>query len=373
MKQWRKEFGVTERFAYFDHASVGPTPRRAVQAVTQTLSGQSSFGSLNHPALHERAEDARRQYAKLIGARPEQLAYISSTSAGVSLIARGLEWRGGDEVVVPAIDFPSAVLPWMILQREGVVVRRVPCADGRVKLDDLLNACGARTRVVCASWIQFSSGHRLDLARLGEECRRRGILSVIDGAQGVGALSIDVSSLPIDALLTHGYKWLLGPQGVAWLYLSNPLSAVLRMSAAGLRSMMQRESYSDHSFSPRADASRFETGILNFHGIAGAQASVELLEEVGVQVIERRVGMLIDLLCAGLLDLGCQLKGGPDRTDFRSGIVAFRHPRYASDECQANLAGAGIVTSVREDWVRVSPHFYNSEDEIDRLLRCLKM
>ena len=119
MKQWREEFGVTERFAYFDHASVGPTPRCAVQAVAQTLSGQSSLGSLNHPALHERAEDARRQYAKLIGARPEQLAYISSTSAGISLIARGLEWRGGDEVVVPAIDFPSAVLPWMILQREG--------------------------------------------------------------------------------------------------------------------------------------------------------------------------------------------------------------------------------------------------------------
>jgi selenocysteine lyase/cysteine desulfurase len=144
------------------------------------------------------------------------------------------------------------------------------------------------------------------------------------------------------------------------------------MSAAGLRSMMQRESYSDHSFMPRADASRFETGILNFHGIAGAQASVELLKEVGLHVIEKRVVMLADLLCTGLLDLGCQLKGGPDRTDFRSGIVAFRHPRQTSDECQANLAGAGIVTSVREDWVRVSPHFYNSEDEIDRLLRCLK-
>ena len=371
VERWRSEFPITERYAYFDHASVGPTPRRSVDAVTGTLHAQSTRGSLEHPALHELAEQARRQYAQTIGAEITQIAHIPNTSAGVSLIARGFDWRRGDEVVVPEIDFPSAVLPWMVLEPQGVVVRRVPCPNGRVGIEDLIAACNARTRMMCASWIQFSSGHRLDLERLGAGCRQRGVFLIVDGAQGVGAIPISVRDLPIDALLTHGYKWLLGPQGVGWLYLSERMAGATRLSAAGVRSMTPRVSFLDHTFAPRADAARFETGILDFHAIAGALESLRLLEEAGASNVESRITELIDRLYAGLIRAGCEVKGGPDRKDFRSGIVAFRQPARDAAATHERLLRTDIVTSVREGCVRVSPHFYNTPAEIDRLLAAL--
>jgi selenocysteine lyase/cysteine desulfurase len=365
--RWRAEFAVTGRYAYFDHASVGPTPRRSVAAVTRSLEGQAARGSLDHPALHQLADDTRAEYAAFIGTAPERVAHASSTSAAISLVARGLDWRAGDEVLVPEIDFPSAVLPWKMLEAQGVAVRALPCADGRVDADALIAAIGDRTRVVCASWVQFSSGHRLDLARVGEACRAKGVFFVVDGAQGVGALLINVSALPVDALVTHGYKWLLGPQGVGWLYLNERLSAALRPSVAGIRGMTPRESYFDHTYAPRADAARFETGILNFHGIAGARASLGLLGEVGIDAIETRLSTLTARLAERLLAAGCEVKGGADRTAFRSGIVVMRPPGGDAAGCQARLLEAGFVTSLREGWVRISPHFYNTEDEIDRM------
>jgi selenocysteine lyase/cysteine desulfurase len=366
--RWRQEFAVTERYAYFDHASVGPTPRGTVAAVTRSLEGQASRGSLEHPPLHQLADDTRNEYAAFIGAPPENVAHASNTSAAISLIARGLDWRAGDEVLVPEIDFPSAVLPWKMLERRGVAVRALPCADGRVDAGRLIDAISARTRVVCASWVQFSSGHRLDLARVGEACRSRGVFFVVDGAQGVGALRMDVSALHVDALVTHGYKWLLGPQGVGWLYMSEGLIAATELSAAGIRSMTPRDSYFDHAYAPRADAARFETGILNFHGIAGARASLGLLREVGIDAIEARVTALTAQLADKLLTAGCSVKGGADRAAFRSGVLAMRPPSGDAAACQGRLLAAGIVTSLREGWVRVSPHFYNTEDEIERLV-----
>jgi selenocysteine lyase/cysteine desulfurase len=366
--RWREEFAVTGRYAYFDHASVGPTPRRSVEAVTRSLEGQAARGSLDHPALHQLADDTRNEYAAFIGAPAERVAHASSTSAAISLIARGLDWRAGDEVLAPEIDFPSAVLPWKMLEAQGVAVRTLPCPDGRVDADALIAAVGARTRVVCASWVQFSSGHRLDLARVGEACRAKGVFFVVDGAQGVGALRMNVAALPVDALVTHGYKWLLGPQGVGWLYLNEKLGAVLRPSVAGIRGMAPRDSYFDHTYAPRADAARFETGILNFHGIAGARASLGLLRDVGIDAIEARVTALTARLAEKLLAAGCAVKGGADRAAFRSGVLAMRPPNGDAAGCQARLLDAGVVTSLREGWVRVSPHFYNTEDEIERLV-----
>lgn len=369
---WRDEFPVTENLIYLDHASLGPIPRRVVQAMDRSLTAQSRRGSLEHPGLHDVAELARREYAAFIGARPEQIAHAFSTSSAISLIAAGLDWNAGDQVVVPAIDFPSAVLPWMTLHARGVVVNRVPCADGRVDIDALLRACGSRTRVVCVSWVQFSSGFRIDLERLGSACRERGILLVVDGIQGVGALKIDVGNLPIDALAVHAYKWLLAPQGVGWLYLADTLAGRLDISAAGPRSMTPRPSYFDHRFEIRADAARFETGILNFHGIAGARASMALLREAGAETIESQVLKCVEGITQGLLQAGCQIQGGADRSDFRSGIVAFRHPRHDAAACRAHLLEAGIVTAAREGHVRVAPHFYNSKNDVDAFVQAVR-
>lgn len=366
--QWRDEMPVTRNLFYLDHASMGPLPRATVTAMVASVQAQAERGSLEHGRLHEEADAAKADYAALIGAQPRQIAHITNTASGMGIIAAGLDWRAGDEVVVPAMDFPSAVLPWMTLQRQGVTVRRVPDADGRVSIDAMLAACGPRTRVVCASWVQFSNGARLDLARLGQACRERGILFVVDGTQGVGVLQIDVAALPIDALVVHAYKWLLAPQGVAWLYVADTLAPRLSLSGAGPRSVQAAASFLDLRFDPRPDAGRFETGLLNFHGIVAARASMGVLRAAGAAAIETRARALAGRLAEGLARLGCEVQGGTSRAGFESAIVAFRHPRRDAVQCQEILLQAGILTRAREGWVRVAPHFYNEPDEIDALL-----
>ncbi|WP_233238126.1 aminotransferase class V-fold PLP-dependent enzyme [Bordetella sp. LUAb4] len=369
---WRAHFPVCDDLAYLDHASLGPTPCLTAQAAAATLAEQGRRGSLAHAGLHEIADATRAEFAAFIGAPNDRVAHAANASAAISLIAAGLPWQQGDEVVVPAIDFPSVVLPWMTLQARGVRVHAVPCADGRVDVDALLAACGAATRVMCVSWVQFSSGCRLDLARLGAACRQRGILLVVDGVQGVGAVQMNVADLPIDALVVHAYKWMLAPQGVAWLYVGDRLAEQLSLTAAGPRSLTPRDSYFDHRYEPRAGAARFETGILGFHGIAAARASLALLRAAGPARVEAAVLRHAEHLARGLLDAGCHVQGGADRRDFASGIVVFRHPHYDAATCRQMLLRAGVVTAAREGHVRVAAHFYNTDAEIETLLRTVR-
>lgn len=369
---WRGHFPVCDDLAYLDHASLGPTPRLTAQAVAASLAEQGRRGSLAHAGLHEIADATLGEFAAYIGAPRDRVAHAANASAAISLVAAGLPWQAGDEVVVPAIDFPSVVLPWMTLQARGVQVRAVACVDGRIDVDALLAACNPATRVMCVSWVQFSSGCRLDLARLGTACRQRGILLVVDGVQGVGALQMNVADLPIDALVVHAYKWMLAPQGVAWLYVGDRLAERLNLSAAGPRSLTPRDSYFDHRYEPRAGAARFETGILGFHGIVGARASLALLRAAGPARVEAAVLRHAGHLAHGLLDAGCHVQGGADRRDFASGIVVFRHPRYDAATCRQALLQAGVVTAAREGHVRVAAHFYNTDAEIETLLRTVR-
>lgn len=371
LERYRAEFPITAKYAYLDHANVAPLPQRTVVSIAESLASQATEGSLIHLRLHEIAEEARAEFATLIGAKPGNVGYVASTSAGISLIAQGLKLKAGDEVVVPAIDFPSAVLPWVLLERGGVIVHRVQCVNGRVAVQDLINAFTARTRVVSTSWVQFSSGYKLDLEKLGDACRKRGIFLIVDGMQGVGAIQINVSQLPIDALITQGYKWLVGPQGIGWLYMTDVLSAATELTAAGVRTSLPRESYYDHRLEPRKDVTRFESGILNFHGIVGAMTSQKLLMEIGLPEIEAKVIDLSDRLRHGLTAAGCEVIGATDSDAARSQIVAFRHPQRNSQELNSALLRSSIVTSVRENCIRVSPHFYNTNQEIDSLLRLL--
>jgi cysteine desulfurase / selenocysteine lyase len=355
---------------YLDHASVSPLPRVAIAAMTQALTAVSQRGSLEHPNLHAQADAARATFAELIGCAPADLASVTNTSSGISLVANGLDWRAGDEVVVPEIDFPSVVLPWKALADRSVVTKLVPCRDGLVSIDDLMSACTSRTRVVAVSWVQFSSGFRIDLHDLANRCRQRGVFLIVDAMQGVGALEIDVGAAGIDALAAQSYKWLLGPHGAGWLYLGDRLRNSLSLSGAGARTVTPRESYIDHRFEPRADAGRFETGLLNFYSIIGAHASQKLLNEVGIGNIEARVCALADQLHRELVVRGCDV-GARDYGAPRSAIVSFKENGRPPDVCHAHLARNNIVTSFREGRIRVAPHFYNSERDIEHLLRVL--
>jgi cysteine desulfurase/selenocysteine lyase len=368
---WRAYFPITETHIYLDHAGVGPLPQGAVDAVTASLVSQARYGSLIHEDLFGVAEILRKEMASLLGVRSQSLAAVGSTSAGISLVAMGLDWRPGDNVVIADVDFPSIVFPWMVLANQGVEVRRVTCQKGCIDAREMLATANERTRVIAVSWVQFSSGYRVDLKELGDACHRRGILLIVDGMQGAGAIPIDLSSLPVDAFATQSYKWLLSPHGLGWLYLRDELLEHLRLSGAGMRTVSPRESYLDHRFELRRDAQRFESGIMNFHCMAGAVASVRLLRAIGIEKIGSRLAALSNQLAGGLRALGCNVLGRPGDPLHGSGIVVFAHPWISPRDCHRRLMDANIVTSVRGNGVRVSPHFYNTEGEIDDLLSVL--
>jgi selenocysteine lyase/cysteine desulfurase len=225
--------------------------------------------------------------------------------------------------------------------------------------------------VIAVSLVQFSTGFRVDVEALGEACRSRRILLVIDGMQAVGMLQVNVQELPIDAMALQSYKWLLGPHGVGWLYVRPALLDQIEPLAVGSRSVTPRHSYLDHHFELAHNAMRFETGVLNLHGIAGVGASLDLLHRVGIRAIETRVLSLADRLASSLHARGYTIVGSRSEQGERSAIVTFRHPRMDINACHRRLMEVGVVVSLREGAIRASPHFYNTEEDIDRLLDAL--
>jgi len=267
-----------------------------------------------------------------------------------------------------------------------------------------MRACDSTTRIVSVSWVQFSNGYRVDISSLGEACRSRGIMLVVDANHALGAFEFDVSTLPIDALATQSFKWLCGPYNAGWLYVRHEVVEHIRPFAVGPLSAIPAESFLDNGFTLRTDAGRFETGVLNFSGIIGAGASLRYFRKVGMRKIEKRLANLLDYLAEGLLSRGYHVLSSRKKPEERSSILVFRHPRPETvafqvakapiqnskernltrakgldrrgvdpwhAECLNRLAAAGIILSMREGALRISPHFYNTEEEIDKFLQAL--
>lgn len=371
LAEWRREFAVARDYAYLDHATLAPMPKLSVEAMAASMAAQASKGSLAFAGLQAHAEEVRGRFAGFIGADPAEIAITSSTAMGINIVAKGLRWRRGDSVVVPTIDFPANIYPWMHLAAQGVELRRVAPREGRIPIADLLAACDANTRVIAVSLVQFSTGFRVDIEALGGACRSKGVLLVVDGMQAVGSLDVDVHAMPIDAMALQSYKWLLGPHGVGWLYVRRELLDRIEPLALGSRSMTPRQSFLDHRFELAPTATRFEAGVLNLHGIAGAGASLGLLRRIGIRAIEERVLSLAERLAIGLVERGYEIAGSRADARERSAIVVFRHPRLDIDACHRRLTDAGVVVGLREGAIRASPHFYNTNDDVDRLLDAL--
>ncbi len=368
---WRRHFPITERYAYLDHAAVGALPRESVAALAAAAEAQAQEASKAYQGFETMVEELRVIFANLIGADAEEIGLAKNTSMGLSTVAAGLPWRRGDSIVFSSVEFPCNVFAWKALAARGVEVRSVPARGGRVLADDLMAACDGTTRVVALSLVQFSNGYRAEVNTLGELCRARKILVVVDAMQAVGALAIDVHRSPIDVLATASNKWLLGPFGCGWMYVRREVIEQIQPLVLGVYSVMPRTTYLDHSLTLRPTARRFDDGVPNFLALAGLRPSLELLASVGPAVIESRVLALTDRLAEGLTARGYLVLSPREKPGERSSIVTFRHPEYDSAALQARLTEAGVVVSLREGAIRVSPHFYNSEGEIDQLLEAL--
>ncbi len=363
----REEYPVSRSSIYLDHAAIGPLCRRAVQAMTGAIEDQAMSGSRHWPRWLESLEAAHGLVGRLLHAEPEEIAFVKNTSDGISLFANSLDWPEGAEVVSVAGEFPSNVVPWKALERKGVKLRVLPVENGVFTLQALEQAITPQTRAVAVSFVQFLSGYRVDLDRLGEICERHGVLLFVDAIQGLGAFPVDVKRSRIAGLSCATHKWLTGPLGVGLLYIRRDLADAMHPAIAGWMSVENWQEFEVREIAWRAGARRFECGAPSLAGFFGVAAAVELLLEAGPDRIARHVMDLTGHLRQGLQRQGHALFG-PQSEASQSGIVTFKPREGTADQVTQRLAAHGVVGSSRLGMVRLSPHFYNTHQEIDRTL-----
>jgi selenocysteine lyase/cysteine desulfurase len=371
LSHYRKLFPVTERCVYMNHAALGPLPQTAVDRLCEVAQQMADTGDEGWSDRLREVERVRALAARVVGAREaHEVAFVADTSDGLSVVSAGLDWREGDSVVGADCEFPSNVYPWMRLGPRGVEYRMAPERDGRVAAEDIFALVDDRTRVVALSWVQFASGFRSDLARIGRFCREQNVLFVVDAIQGLGVHPMDVERVHVDVLAASTHKWLCGGEGVGILYVSDRVVERLEPARVGWTSVRDWIKWSRYDLTYREGAGRFECGTLNTPGIHALGASLELLLEATPEAIERRCLELTDRLVAGLRDRGFAIVSSRHPGEW-SAIVAAAHPDRAPNEVVRGLADRGVVVAHRAGRLRVSPHFYNTPDEIDRLLSAL--
>ncbi len=367
--EFRNSFPVTRRWAYFDHAAVAPLSGPAQRALAEWAADLAENGVVHEPEWLRRIESVRQGIGRLINADPLDIAFVKNTSEGVGIVAEGLRWRAGDNVVTAAEEYPANVYPWLNLQARGVEARLVPSRGNRVAIDDVRAAVDGRTRIVSLSFVEYASGYRNDIDAIGSFCRERGVLFFVDAIQGLGVLPLDVGRSPIDFLAADGHKWLLGPEGAGIFYIRRELVETLHAVGVGWNSVLDSFNFSRLDFRLKPNAGRWESGTLNMGGIAALGASLALLQGVGVSAITERVFSLTDHLCEAAQRAGVGVFSSREPAE-RSGIVSLQvpgDPREMVRRCKA----ANMVVSQRGGRVRVSPHAYNNTDELDRLLQLL--
>ncbi len=367
VQHYRSQFPVTESSIYMNHAAVSPISQRVHDAMVGLLDDVQYFGAEHWQRWTETYGEVRRCLAQLINAEPGEIAFTKNTSEGISSFANGLDWRSGDEVVSIEGEFPANFYPWKALEKRGVVLRLVPAEEGRVSLESILGALNPRTRVVAVSFVQYLSGFRLDLEKLGKACAAHGCLLFVDAIQGLGAFPVDVKRANIAGLGTDGHKWMLGPEGSGLLYVNRQAMEKVTPSEIGWMTVRHWSDFSRRDLSWRDDARRYECGTLNTVGVYGLGAAVNLLLEVGIPSIGERVLDLTDRLRGGLLAQGHSVFG-PRAREEASGIVSFVPRQGGAERLLERYLTHRVQVATRGGMVRISPHFYNTEEEIDRVL-----
>lgn len=369
----RALFPVTERAVYLNHAAVSPPPLPVTRAVSAQMEDVARHGSLHYRGWVAVRERARRLAAAMIGARPEQLAFMRNTSDGLSSIACGLGFRAGDNIVTFRREFPSNVYPWLRLRESaGVEVRMCEELEGRVDLDEMIGLIDGRTRVVAISHVQYGSGFRADLERLGRAARRYNALLVVDVIQSMGALPFHVEEELIDVAAGACHKWLLVPEGIGWLYISDRARARLKPVLVGWNSVREAEDYGNFEQEWREGALAWETGTQATALIHGLDASLRLLTETGITRIAAHLSELTDQLCEGLAGRRDYEIISSRRAGEKSQIVCLRHKgEWTPLALYAHLKKQNIIVAPRGDRLRVAPHLYNIASEIETLIRAL--
>ncbi|MHB2153322.1 aminotransferase class V-fold PLP-dependent enzyme [Calditrichota bacterium GD2] len=366
---YRKLFPITSQKIYLNHAAISPFSTRVTERLEWYVD-ERQFGTID---VFKKADELRNKtrnlLARLINARPENIAFITNTSEGFNHLVNGLEWQAGDELLVPDCEFPSNMYPFLNLERKGVIVKKISSPDGLVDLEKIKAAITSKTRLLSISFVEFSSGFRNDLQAIGQLCKEQGILFSVDGIQGVGALPLDVQACHIDFLSNGGHKWLMGAMGAGFMYIAPELFSRLHPAFTGWLAVENAWDFFDYRLEFLPDARRFEYGTSNFIGITALSASVELLMEANPDKIQEHLFKLGEILVEELEKMGLRFVNTKDRHHW-SGIYSFKAAR--AEELFEELKKHQVVASLRNGLIRLAPHFYNNEQEIEQVIKIIK-
>jgi len=370
----RHEFPVCRDKIFLAHAGVCPLPRRVAEAI-QTYAGQCAASDQEAVLTDYQMPETRKLAARLLHAQPEEIAFVGPTSLALSYVAGGLKFRKHDNVIVYFDDYPTNVYPWMALADRGVEVRFLNVRElGRIRPLDITGQIDEQTRLVALASCHFVAGYRVDLDAIGRELRRRNILFCVDAIQTLGAFPATVEH--VDFLAADAHKWLLGPCAAGILYVRQALQDQLQPPVYGWHNVRCPNYVAQEELVHRTDAKRYEPGSSNLLGLVGLHAALELLLEVGIDEISAELLRKRARLVPALLAKGCEVLHASAAPANASGIVTFHRPGADLAALHQKLLDAGVVTSLRADrsgqnYIRLSPHFYNTDAELERVLGSL--
>ncbi len=361
---YRAEFPITERYAFLSHAAVSAPSQRVSHAVHAFLELVQHNHIMNYyREMLPMQDELRQRIATLLNARSkDEIAFVQNTAMGISTVAASIPFTPGDNVLVLDGDYPSNIYPWLNQAHRGVLTKFVPQRDGGLDVNLLEQRIDRRTKVIALSTVMFATGFRNDIARVGQLCKERGIIFVVDAIQSLGAFPMDVQANHIDFLAAGSQKWLMSLGGCGFLYAKQErLDELVPGAYVGTSSVVDPMNYLDYNFTLQPTAERFNLGTPNWAGMVALNAAIGLLQEVGIERIAQQILRLNDALISDLGERGYRLAASTAPAH-RSGIVVAEVPD-AMHRCQA-LNEAGVIVTPRGKGVRVAPHFYNTVEEV---------
>lgn len=372
MDQLLDEFPVTHNTLYFNHAAVAPWPQRTANAVSEFARENTEHGAQNYPAWLKVEQSLRRRLAELINAPSlRSIALAKSTSEALSMIANGLRWESGDEIIITDQEFPSNRIVWEALAARGVKTIIADITHSDTPEQAILACLSSRTRLVSVSAVQYASGLRLNIAQLGDALSHHPALFCVDAIQQLGALPFDAQACQADFVVADGHKWMLGPEGLALFYIRPEVMDLLQPSEFGWHMVRHRGDYTRTDWELAEDATRYECGSPNMLGIHALSASLSLLLEVGMENVGCMLSERIQQLAEGLRpgkDAVLLTNTHPER---RAGILTFTLKNRNIQDVFHKLCEAGVVCALRGGGIRLSPHFYTPEAQIEEVVRLI--
>ncbi|PQV42746.1 aminotransferase class V-fold PLP-dependent enzyme [Paraburkholderia sp. BL21I4N1] len=369
----RDFFPITRNRAYLNNASIAPASTLVMSAMEHFMGDVRDNGRNRYPQWCDYAETAiKARVGAMIGAKRSEIAFVKNTTEGLVTVANGLQWRKGDNVLLPDIEYPSNVYCWMKLAKLGVEIRWIKAKNGRVLLDDIAALMDSRTRLLSLSAVQFSSGFKQDLAAVSELCLKRKVLLNLDAIQWVGNQALNLADVHVDFMSFGGHKWLLAPIGTGIFYCNEKSIDLLDPPSVGYHTVDRGEAHMDYILEYRPGAARFEEALANFPGIWGLDAAVRMHLAVTPVGAQQKISAIVAYAAESLQSQGWRIVSPRSHPDETSGLLLFTKDNLDVERAERDMSAAGVDLAVRAGALRISPSFYNNEDDIDRMMSALK-